>query len=90
VAQGQLAVGKRAGAGKAGGYMAVGLAVHAFAGDRLGAAALLHRLALFHKDYLLFAALLDHLQRREDACGARADYYNVSRHCLLLFYKNTQ
>ena len=85
VAEGELAVRKSAGAGKTGGNVAVRLAVHALARDGLGAAAVLHRFAFFHQHDLLFAAFADHLKRRKDACGARADDYNVCRHSLLLF-----
>ncbi|CAN4014569.1 Transposon-encoded protein TnpW, partial [Dysosmobacter welbionis] len=47
IAEGELAVGEGAGAGEAGGDVAVGLAVHALLGLVLGAVALFHRLSLF-------------------------------------------
>ena len=79
-AQAELAVGERAGAGKAGGYVADGLAVHAHAGLGLGAAAASELAALFDHDYLLLGAAAEHLQRRENTSGARADNDDISVH----------
>ena len=83
VAEGQLAVGEGTGAGKAGGDMAVGLAVHTLAGLVLGAVALFHRLSLFHHDDLLLAALFDHFQSGEDTGRAGADDDNICVHNFL-------
>ena len=72
-----------AGAGKAGGYVADGLAVHAHAGLGLGAAAARQLTALFDHDYFLLASAAEHFQRREDAAGTRTDNYNISVHIYL-------
>ena len=80
VAQGELAVGEGAGAGKAGGDVAVGLAVDALLGLGLGAVALFHRLALFHQDDLLPAALFQHFNGSENASRAGAHDYDICLH----------
>ena len=80
----QLAVRKGAGAGKTGGDVAVGLAVHAVAHLGLGAVALLHGLALFKDGDLLLAALAQQLQRGEDAGRAGTDDDQVVLHGNLL------
>ena len=82
-AKAELAVRKRAGAGKAGGYVAHGLAVHADSGLGLGAAAARQLTALFDHDYFLLASAAEHFQRREDAAGTRTDNYNISVHIYL-------
>ena len=83
IAQGQLAVRKCAGAGKAGGDVAVGLAVDALFRLVLGAVAVFHRLSLFHHDDFLLTALLDHFQGGEDAGRAGADDNNIRIHMFL-------
>src|SRR5699024_6431633 len=80
--QGELPVGEGAGAGKAGGDMAVGLAVDALLGLALGAAALLDGLALFHHDDVLLAALLQHLNGGKDARRTCADDDDICIHCV--------
>ena len=88
IAEGQLAVGKRTGAGEAGGDMAVGLAVDALFRLVLGAVPVFHRLSLLHHDNFLPAALFDHFQRGENAGGAGADNHNIRIHhssCLLIW-----
>ena len=88
IAEGQLAVGKRAGTGEAGGDVAVGLAVDALLCLVLGAMAVFYRLALLHHDNFLPAALFDHFQRGENAGGAGADNHNIRIHhssCLLIW-----
>ena len=83
IAEGQLAVRKRTGTGKAGGDVAVGLAVDALFRLVLGAVAVFHRLSLFHHDDFLFAALFDHFQRGENAGRACADDNNIRIHMFL-------
>ena len=80
IVQRELAVGKRARAGKARGDMAVGLAADAAPGFILGTVPLFHGLALFHNDDLLAAAALDHFKRSEDARRAGADDDHVAFH----------
>ena len=80
IAEGQLPVGESARAGKAGGDMAVGLAVDAPAGPALGTPAVLYRAALLHDEYLLLAAFFEHLQRGKDPGGARADDDDIWLH----------
>ena len=80
IAQRELAVGKRAGAGEAGGNVAVGLAVDALFRLVLGAMAVFYRLALLHHDNFLPAALFDHFQRGENAGRTGADDNNICVH----------
>ena len=80
IAEGQLAVGKSAGTGEAGGDVAVGLAVDTLLRLVLGAVAVFYRLALFYHDDFLLAALLDHFQGGEDAGRAGADDHNICVH----------
>ena len=80
IAEGQLAVGKSAGTGEAGGDVAVGLAVDTLLRLVLGAVAVFYRLALFYHDDFLLAALLDHFQGGEDAGRAGADDNNICVH----------
>ena len=79
-AEAQLAVGEGAGPGEAGGDVAVGLAADALAGLALGAAAVLHRLALLHEHDALAAAALAHLQGGKDPGGTCADNNHVFFH----------
>ncbi len=72
-AEGKFAVGEGAGAGEAGGDVAVGLAVHTLPGLVLGAAAVLDGGALLHDEDALPAAKAPQLQGGEDARRARAD-----------------
>ena len=71
IRQAQLAVRERARTGKAGGDGAGGAAVDAVAYLCLGAVALFHRLALFHQQHLLFAAVAQQLHSGKDAGRAR-------------------
>ena len=80
VAEGQLSVGKSAGAGKTGGDMAIGPAAYTLAGLILGTPALLHRPALLHNENFLPAALFQHFQGGKNARRARADDHNVFVH----------
>ena len=79
-AQRQLTVRKRARAGKARSNVAVWLAVHAAAGLRFRAAAVLYSLPLFHDQYALPASLAQHFKRGEYARRSRADYHYVFFH----------
>ena len=91
IAQGQLAVGKRTGTGKARGDMAIGLAVNALFGLALGAMTLLHRLALFHQHNLLSAALFQHLQGRKNTGRAGSNNYYIRLHTVSsIAQKNTR
>ncbi len=76
----KLAVRKCARAGKAGGYVAIRLAVHAVLRDALRAFAVFDRPALFDDKDALSASLADQLQRGEYARGARADDDNIFFH----------
>ena len=69
----QLAVRKRARAGKTGGDVAIGLAVHADLCLCLGTGSLFNRNALFDDQYLLLGTLAEHFQRGEYSRGACAD-----------------
>jgi len=79
-AQGELSVGKRARAGKAGGDMAVGLAVHTDAGLAFWAAAVFDGLAFFHDGDVLFAAAADQFDGRKDAGRPGTDNDDVRFH----------
>ncbi|MPM15871.1 hypothetical protein SDC9_62245 [bioreactor metagenome] len=76
----QLSVGKGPRAGKSGGNVAIGLAVHAIARFVLGTVALFHALALLHHHNFLFTALFEHLQRGKNTGRARAHNHNVCVH----------
>ena len=67
VGKAQLAVRERTRTGKAGGDGAGGAAVDAVAHLCLGAVAFFHRLALFHQQHLLFAAVAQQLHSGKDA-----------------------
>ena len=78
--QGQLPVRERTCARKAGGNVAIGLAVHAFAGLRLRAPAVFNGKAFFDHQDLLRAAPADHFQRSENAGRPGANDDNVCIH----------
>ena len=86
IAQRQLPVRKSAGAGKTGGDVAVGLAVHALVGLSLGTAAVLHGPALLHHNNFLAASPFDHLQGRKNPGGTRSDDDDICFHSCLSFY----
>ena len=87
-AQGQLAVRKSAGPGKAGGNVAIGLAVHAAACFGLGTGALFDGSALFDHDDLLAAALAEHLQGGKNPRRPCADDDDVCFHSMPLSPRN--
>ncbi|MPM86470.1 hypothetical protein SDC9_133559 [bioreactor metagenome] len=78
----QLSIGKCSRAGKAGGNVAVGLAVHTVSRFVLGAVALFHALSLLHHNDLLLAALLQHFKSGKNTGGACANHHNVCVHYL--------
>ena len=78
--QAQLAIRKRARAGKAGRNGAGRLAVDAFAGLRLRAMPFFHRLAFFNQQNLCLALIPQHFKRGENARGARADDNQIEIH----------
>ena len=69
----QFAVRERAGTREAGGDGAGGAAVDAVAQLCLGAVAFFHRLALFHQQHLLFAAVAQQLHSGKNASRAGTD-----------------
>ena len=71
VGKAQLAVRERTRTGKAGGDGTGGAAVDTVAHLCLGAVAFFHRLALFHQQHLLFAAVAQQLHSGKDAGRAR-------------------
>ena len=73
IGEAQLAVGEGACTGEAGGDGAGGAAVDAVAQLRLGTVALFHRLALFHQQDLLLAAVAQQLHSGKDAGRAGTD-----------------
>ena len=85
VRKGELAIRKRARAGKAGGDVAIRAAVDAVLGDGFRAAALFNRLTLFHDGDVLFASPANHFNRGEDARRTRADDDDIGIHIFLLF-----
>ena len=80
VGEGKLAVGEGSGPRKAGGDVAVGLAVHAAAGLVLRAMAFLDRLPLFDDGNPLPASLPEEFQGGKDAGRAGADDEQVCAH----------
>ena len=76
----ELAIRKRARAGKAGRDMAIRAAVHALLRLRLRATALFDRRALFADDDLFLRAFFQHFKRSKDARRTCADDYNVGFH----------
>ena len=87
VGEGELAVRKGAGSRKAGGDVAVGLAVHAVPGFVLRAVAFFHRLPLFHDGDPFPAALPEEFESGKDAGRAGADDEQVCAHKKLLSAK---
>ena len=85
IGQAQLAVREGTGTGKTGGDGAGGAAVDAVAKLCLGAVALFHRLAFFHQQDLLFAAVAQQLYGGKDAGRAGAnDDQIVLFHCSVI------
>ena len=80
IAQRQLPVGKGPRAGEAGGDVAVGLAVYAFVGLALGAAAVFDALPLLHHDNFLPAPFFQQLQGGENTGGAGSHDDDVCVH----------